>query len=115
MKYIITIQDRTNLIGPVCMRPGRSQSGRSRFGDTCSIIYNKFLHDTGMENAQTSLKSSRPMDLADYLQSGRIESAKKVNTNTFQTGLSCAFSASEQWMLDKALAVKNNNGKSKDL
>ena len=66
-----------NLIGPVCMRPGRSQSGRSRFGDTCSIIYNKFLHDTGMENAQTSLKSSRPLDRADYLQSGANREREK--------------------------------------
>ncbi len=41
--------------------------GRFRFGH--NIIYNRCLHETGMKNAQTGLKSSRPLDRADdYLQ-----------------------------------------------
>ena len=44
---------------------------------------------TGMENAQTDLKSSRPLDRADYIQTGtNPEWDDYVNTNTFQTGLS---------------------------
>ena len=56
-------------LGPVYMRPrDEVNPGRSRFGH--SIIYNRCLHETGMENAQTGLKSSRPLDRADYLQTG---------------------------------------------
>ena len=51
------------------MRPGLNP-GRSRFGH--SIIYNRCLHETtGLKKSQTDLKSSRPLDRADYLQTGK--------------------------------------------
>ncbi len=70
-----------------------------------------------MGNAQTGLKSSRPLDRADYLQTGRIQSGMNVNTNKFQTGLSCALCFGKSHA--RQIAVKNNNGrqgnKSKDM
>ncbi len=44
-----------------------NQSGTISFH---SIIYNRCLHETGMKNVQAGLKSSRPLDRADYLQTG---------------------------------------------
>ena len=41
---------------------------RPRFGH--SIIYNRCLHETWLKDPQTGLKSSRPLDRADYLQTG---------------------------------------------
>ena len=56
------------------------------------------LHETSMKNAQTSLKSSRPLDRADYLRTGtnpeRDECEHKYISDR---------SASEQHMLDTAL------------
>ena len=42
--------------------------GGSRFGH--SIVYNRCLHGARIEDAQNGLKSSRPLDRADYLQTG---------------------------------------------
>ena len=62
-------------------------SGPSRFGH--SIIYNRCLHKTGMENAETSLKSPACWTELTVFRPGGIQSGMYVNPNTFQTGLSC--------------------------
>ncbi len=68
-----------------------------------SIIYNRCLHETGMKNVQTDLKSSRPLDRADYLQTGTNPERDECEHKYISGWSAVALSASEQRMLDKAL------------
>jgi hypothetical protein len=73
--------------------------GSFRYGQ--SIIYNRCLHETGTKITRTGLKSLfHLLDRANWLQTGMnsdrhefglawIQTGMNVNTNTFQTGLSC--------------------------
>ena len=87
--------------------------GRSRFGHSIIIFYliyihKRCLHEAGMKNAQTGLKSSRLLDRADYLQTGTNPERDK-----------CEHKYSSDWSQLRSLLrnnacstkpVKNNNG-----
>ena len=66
----------TRVLGPVYMRPGRSQTGTNieicimftcdqievipgRFRSSHNNFYSRYLHETGTKISQTGLKSSR--------------------------------------------------------
>ena len=63
--------------------------GRFRFGH--NSFYSRYLHETKTKTAQASLKSSRLLDRADYVQSGMI-----VNSNRFHPGLNVIGSVSRR-------------------
>ena len=73
---------------------------RSRF-DHC-IIYNKFLHETGMENTHW-LEIIPPAGTADYLQTVTNQERDECEHKICFKPVSVALSASEQRMLNKAL------------
>ena len=94
------------------LRPRLHETGmKSIRDDFVSVIVLFMISGTGMENAQTGLKSSCPLDRADYLQTGTNPDRDACeHMHIHLRPVSAAPSASEQRMLDKAL-LKNNNGR----
>ena len=91
--------------------------GRSHFGH--SIIYSTCLHETGMKNAQTGLKSSRPLDRADYLHTGtdpgRDECERKYVSDRSQLPSLLQNNACSTKPCIKKTTMAGKRNKSKDL
>ena len=78
---------------------------------------NRCLHETRMENAQVGLKSSRPLDRTDYLQTGTHPERDECEHKYISDRLSCAlcFETTHARQSPAKTTMAGKGNKSKDM